>query len=163
MESAPDDRGRCARFWRGLFCLGDGDALKRGKVNKNLFDPDLEIEVQRASLGLFLSGKPDYDTVISVTTDWESTRIRPTGHGPETSPERKKRQPSNAPILFEAFSSVPNVLRGICSLKKWPGKDYYPVTSDIIDRDLLRTPDIIDRDHLRTGDSHRHHQLFPLN
>ncbi|CAD7964051.1 unnamed protein product [Amoebophrya sp. A25] len=35
----------------------------------------LQIEVERSSLGLFIAGKPDFDTLISVTTEWQKTRI----------------------------------------------------------------------------------------
>eukprot|EP00392_Amoebophrya_sp_AT5.2_P009341 g9369.t1 len=36
----------------------------------------IQIEVERSSLGLFIAGKPDFDTIITITTDWELTRIR---------------------------------------------------------------------------------------
>ena len=36
---------------------------------------DLGIEVERSALGLFISGQPHFETVISVHTDWVPTRI----------------------------------------------------------------------------------------
>ncbi|CAD7942787.1 unnamed protein product [Amoebophrya sp. A120] len=41
-------------------------------------DYPLQIEVERSNLGLFIAGKPDFDTLLTVTTDWQRTRIRPT-------------------------------------------------------------------------------------
>lgn len=37
--------------------------------------PNLRIEVERSSLGLFIAGRPDADLLISTTTDWVLTRI----------------------------------------------------------------------------------------